>query len=238
MMRSSTFPLPLMFPESGGAAHGGPEDASEGLAKMQDRKGTWAFNDVMGEWEFVHTIKSGDTLFYLSGWYYGTPSLDGVRAIYHVPQNRAIQGPSPDRGLIPGDKILIPALPQPATAPQGSDTHPAEPPATPPSGVSPVGAPGNAFPGPTPATVPEGWPEGEPFPPVQVPSGDAIEVPSSPSGAHPVLVSTSTPATTTGSTRKGFWTPGKVALAAGVGLTGTALILYLALRKPKRRRAA
>lgn len=100
--------------EAGGARAGVTETAAAGLEKRSDAEGrVWAWNPEMDQWQLLHEIAWGDTLWNLSRTYYGQPSLEGVRAIHEVPQNYAIQGPSPDHGLIPGDVILIPDLQQP-----------------------------------------------------------------------------------------------------------------------------
>lgn len=216
--------LPFVAFEAGGTAAGEPEDASRGLTRMTDSSGRpWAFNPFQNEWQAVHTVRSGDTLWNLSGQYYGTRSLAGVHWIHDVPQNAEIQGPSPDTGLIPGDKILIPRLPQPAAAPSAG-------PAIPPVGVPPAVVP--------PSVVPPVAPPAN-FPITSVPEApEASPIDEAPDDVHPVLTSTSTPAPITTTGPRKFWTPAKIAIGAGVGLTGLALIIYLATRKPSRRRRA
>lgn len=98
--------------EAAGAAAGGPELAHAGLETATDDRGQlWALNG--SEWQAVHLVRTGDTLWNISGRYYGTPSVTGVRQIHAVARNRAVQGPDPNAGLIPGDQILIPGLVQP-----------------------------------------------------------------------------------------------------------------------------
>lgn len=127
--------------ESGGTAAGHPQDASEGLPRQSDTgANVWAWNPVYNEWQRLHSVQWGDTLWNLSATYYGQPSLDGVHAIHHVEQNIAIQGPSADTGLIPGDVILIPGLPQLFQAP-------APTPQLPPPDVIPVPTPIASLPG-------------------------------------------------------------------------------------------
>lgn len=171
--------IPLPMPDdAGGAKAGRPEDASAGFRRITDAQGLpWAWNPVANEWQRIHTIRSGDTLWNLSGTYYGTKSLPGVRAIFNVPQNKAIQGASPDTGLIPGDRILIPGLRQPAAAPiEVSEPGPVEVPTPEPDeptiGVTPPDVvtvppipsiPGDLIPAP-PEGIPVGAPAPEPSP--------------------------------------------------------------------------
>jgi hypothetical protein len=187
----------------------------------------------MGEWELPHTIKSGDTLWKLSAAYYGKSSMGGVHAIYGVPQNKAIQGPSADSGLIPGDVILIPGLPQPAVAPAASDAMPSTLPQQPLDGTPPTPTPaGSPLPAPVASGAPVGWPTDVPYPPTSA-SGGAIVVPAT-NGGPPTVI----PVTITGDApakaAAKFWTGGRIALASAAGVLGVGTILWLAMRKPKR----
>jgi hypothetical protein len=228
--------------EAAGAAAGTPQDASRGMPVMQRPDGsTYAFNATMGEWEYVYRIKSGDTLFNLSGTFYGTKSLAGVHAIYNVPQNKAIQGPSADSGLIPGDIILIPGLAQPSPAPAAADSIPSSMPQVPAqTTIYTPTSPGSPLPVPVPSSAPSGWPATIPYPPVNAPSGTNIDFPSDGSGGDITTLPTvqvvgNEPGSPTSS--GGFWTGGRIALAAGAGIVGLGTLAYLATRK-KRRRAA
>jgi hypothetical protein len=226
--------------EAAGSKSGHPEDASTGMPKWTDASNqSWAFNAAMGQWQIPHVIRSGDTLWKLSGLYYGKSSLDGVHAIHNVPQNLKIQGPSADSGLIPGDIILIPGLPQPAQAPAAADTTPMGTPQTPVTAPPVPTAPGSPLPFPVPSSAPTGWPTSIPYPPTQTPSGPDI-VPASWSGSEPaptvlptVTVTGQAPASS--SAQKGFWTGGRIAIASGVGLVGLGTVIYLATRKKRRR---
>lgn len=227
--------------DAAGAAAGHAQDASAGMTHwVSPSNEPWAWNPVDGEWQYIHTMKSGDTLWKLSGLYYGTSSLDGVHAIYGVPQNKAIQGPSPDSGLIPGDEILIPGLPQPRPAPATSDSIPTSLPDLPPSGPPQATSPGVGLPGPVQTSAPSGWPGDLQFPPQPVSTGSDINIPSN---GEIVLPTTeidgdvdSTDVSTTGG-QPAFWTGGRIALAAGAGVVALGTIVWLATRK-KRRRAA
>lgn len=228
----SAFPLL----EASGAGAGHAEDASAGMSRWIDANSkTWAFNDSVGEWERTHTIVSGDTLWKLSGKYYGTSSIDGVHAIYNVPQNRAIQGQSPDKGLIPGDVILIPGLPQPTVPPSTSDAAPIGvfPDLPPPIGGVLTVPPGGNMPVPLPSAQPVDWPEDDPYPPIHVPSGGSIVLPNmTVEGSVPGTMVSST--TTSGKPR--FWSTGRILAASAAGAAGVGILAFLATRK--RRRAA
>jgi hypothetical protein len=222
--------------DAAGAKLGRPEDASANMPRWQDSNGKpWAFNASMGEWQRVHTIASGDSLWKLSGLYYGTSSLGGVHAIYAVPQNKTIQGPSPDSGLIPGDVILIPGLPQPTTPPSTSDAMPIGSfPDAPPTSSIPTVPPGGNLPVPVPTSAPAGWPSDEQYPPIHEPSGGAIVLPTvTVEGDVPAMPVGST--TTTGQHSDKFWTGGRVLAASAVGAAGLGTIVFLATRKKRRR---
>jgi hypothetical protein len=97
------------------------------MATWTDSAGRlWAFHEGAAEWMAVHVIRSGDTLWNLAGRYFGTSTLTGVHAIHEVPENYAIQGSNANAGLIAGDRILIPGLPQPAVPRDPPDDPPAD----------------------------------------------------------------------------------------------------------------
>lgn len=225
--------------EASGAAAGHAQDASAGLNTMTDASNAeWAWNPGSGEWQMLHTIASGDTLWKLSGLYYGTSSLDGVHAIYDVPQNKAIQGPSADSGLIPGDVILIPGLPQPSTAPAAADAVPQSLPQVPTGIFTLPTAAGSPLPAPVPSGAPDNWDPTTPYPPVNAPSGGAIVLPTTyvTGDDAPMTVGSSSTPTTTSATP--FWTHGRIAVAAGAGVIGLGTVVWLMTRKKKGRRAA
>lgn len=212
------------FPfEAGGARSGVPEDASAGLPTYLDAAGrAWAYHPS-GDWMPVHQIRSGDTLWNLSGAYYGTSSLAGVRQIHGVPENTAIQGTDPNRGLIPGDRILIPGLPPPAGAPSPGGSLADAPPIDAP--ISPPTPPGATLPGqegPGPVNDPVAANE---LPTDVHPGGDIVPV-SMP--GQPVLNAPTKPA-------EDISTGAKVALGL-VGALGLGLTVWLLMRKPKKRR--
>lgn len=69
----------------------------------------WIENPQAGnELQLIYAVRSGDSLSRIAREFYDNPAA--WPPIYAVPQNRAMQGPSPDRGLFPGDEILIPEL--------------------------------------------------------------------------------------------------------------------------------
>lgn len=230
--------------EVAGQAQGGPADASEGLNKINVGEQTWAWNPIYDEWQLLRMIRSGDTLWNMSGQYYGERSVPGVRRIGNVEQNRPILGSSYDRA-VPGDVILIPGLDQPGAAP----------PSPPPGGAQPP--PGGAVP-PTPPDLPPiggidwtspepppNWPPYLPWPPDQVAPPDAppVDVPDvpppvvvgpgePPAGAEPTPVGATTP----GGEREGWWTTGRIALVGGLAVVTTGLIVWGATRGSKKRK--
>lgn len=212
------FPLPRLL-ESSGAAAGHAQDASAGLTIMLVGGDRWAWNPLQAQWQRTHTIVSGNTLWNLSGSYYGAPSLGGVQAIYAVPQNRAIQGPSPDSGLIPGDVILIPNVTRPASLPLSgpSPNVQVDQPV-----VSPVGGGTGPLPSPVvgPVVVPIGGPQPvQPPAPIPGPDGQIVPSPEAP---------------------KKFWTTGKIVAAGVIGASaiGIAIAIAIAASRKKRRRGA
>jgi len=225
------------FLEAAGAKSGHPEDASAGMPKWKDASNQiWAFNQGMGEWQIPHVIKSGDTLFNLSGLYYGKKTLGGVHAIHNVPQNLKIQGPSADSGLIPGDVILIPALPQPTQAPAASDATPIGLPQGPVTAPPVPTPPGSPMPFPVPSTIPSSWPTDLGYPPnTGVPSGPDIVLTSGHGDVMPTVLPT---VEVQGNVKpkEEFWTSGRIAVAAGVGVLGLGTVAFLATRKKRRRR--
>ncbi len=236
-----------------GIAQGGPADASAGLSLMTDDRGTWAWNTPYGQWMLLRTIRSGDTLWAMSGQYYGERTMAGVHLIGNIEQNRPILGASYDKA-VPGDVILIPDLTQPGAAPPS----PGPPAAQPPADGSPVPGPdepplaGGGYPIPElPAEPPPGWPATMPWPPLEVPSepGDqppgelpgeqAGPIPTEPVlGAPPVLVGgpgAVEPAPAPNG-QESWWTTTRIALVGGLGLATVGLIVWGATRGSKRRR--
>jgi len=212
------FPLPRLL-ESSGAAAGHAQDASAGLTIVLVGGDRWAWNPLQAQWQRTHTIVSGNTLWNLSGSYYGAPSLAGVQAIYAVPQNRAIQGPSPDSGLIPGDVILIPNVTRPAALPLSgpSPNVQVDQPV-----VSPVG--GGTGPLPGPVVGPDVHVTGGPQP---------VQPPAPVPGPNGQIVKPEEP--------KKFWTTGKIVAAGVIGASAIGIAIAIAIaasRKKKRRRAA
>lgn len=240
------------FPAEAGAraAPPYPQDASSGMATYMDGQGNqWAYNPATAEWQRTHVIQSGDTLWKLSGTYYTAPSLGGVRGIFGVPQNKAIQGDSPDIGLIPGDIILIPGLPQPAAPPGTTDEVPiGEVPQVPPAGPPDATLPGSEIPGTTPLPGPGqklpgtwqppdvgiGLPVGYEYPGVPITEpGEQVTIPGVPITLPETEIIGEVPAKP--EEKKKFWTPGKTAVIVGAGVLGVGLIWALT-RKGRRRR--
>jgi hypothetical protein len=117
--------------DAAGARVGHPEDASANLRSEAVAGVVWAYNDLMAEWQRVYTVTTlPNGLSGLAQQFYGDPTR--WDDIYNVPQNKAIQGPNPNQGLITGDKILLPHLAAPSTL------------ANPPAGPTPVQEPAHA----------------------------------------------------------------------------------------------
>jgi hypothetical protein len=223
----------LSIRQVSGINQGGAADASAGLSKITtDADETWAWNPVDGEWQLLHIIRSGDTLWNMGGHYYGQRSRENVHRIGNVQQNKPIVG-NDYASCVPGDILLIPGLAQPAD-------QPALPPgggASPPGGGLEPPAEGGDWGDP-----PAGWDPNLPWPPVTGGIGLPVEPPAeggegADDGEQPAEgepVSAITPAE---GEKKGFWTTGKIVAAAGGGVALVALIAFLATRKPKRRRA-
>jgi len=142
--------------ESAGQMAGAPENAAVGMSQATGpivggshpgATNLWAFNELLNEWQPVHVVHSGDTLWDLSGRYYGSKTTPGMRAIRDVPQNLLIVGEDA-RKAIPGDRILIPGL---------GDRF----------GGAPPGVDGgdDMLPPIVSDSPPPGWPEGWPWPP-------------------------------------------------------------------------
>lgn len=107
---------PFARREAAGAVAGHGQDASAGMQQTTVSGVTWAYNAAMAEWQRVYPVVSlPNGLSGLAAQFYGDPTR--WPEIYNVPQNKAIQGPNPNTGLIPGDTILIPGLAQPGPAP-------------------------------------------------------------------------------------------------------------------------
>lgn len=238
--------------EAGGAAAGVPQNAWNGLSTATDANGAlWAFNPDSSEWQLIHVVQRGDTLWKLSGLYYGQSSLAGVRAIHGVGRNQAVQGRDPNTGLIPGDQILITGLVQPSIAPASSDALPS--PVAPANDytvgvaadVVPPGstAPGGGIPIPTPMTdegapggawsldspIPGAAPQGQALldaPSATIGNGDATLVANQ---QQPIQPSEPAPPADEGSTLKTWLVGGGIALAAG-------LVIVLWPKKRRKRR--
>lgn len=235
MVRQLGLPPFLCTFEAAGQAQGGAADASEGLAKMNDARGTWAYNTLQDEWQLLHVIRSGDTLWAMGNRYYGQSSVANVHRIGNVPQNRPIVG-SDYAQCVPGDVLLIPGLEQPGNA------VPAPPPGgavPPPEGANPPGLPD--FPGVdwTSPTPPPNWPSDWPWPPLQgqppitTPVETPAPTPGPGQGAEPIQVGAPSPGAPA---RASWWTPGKIALVGGLSLAGVGLIVWGATRGAKGRR--
>lgn len=221
-----------------GQRQGGPADASAGLTKVDGtwhgQERTWAWNPVDSEWQLLHVLRSGDTLWRMGSTYYGQSSMQNVHRIGDVEQNREIIGAdaSGDNAYalgVPGDVLLIPGLEQPggqppASPPGGSVPDPggAQPPGTPDYGQRPPGYP---------ADWP--WPPGWATAPVEPPSGTGPTEPGEPAETTPVDAQTGVVR------RESWWSPGKVVLVGGLGLTTLGLIVWgiASAGKPKRRKA-
>lgn len=212
----------------------------------------WVYNDLMGEWQQMHVIQPGQTLFHnLAPGYYnfgeGLPSqLARTKAIKNVPQNAGIVGPMGDRA-IPGDTILIPHLPQiglpnpatvtptnPGEVPAGSPPPGGLPGAPPPPIIPDVPIPGLAPPPALPAPPPVPGAPPAPPPPAIPPDLPISALPPIPPGAIPGIIPVGAVPEEKKEPEK-FWTPTKVAIGAGVVVAGGALAYYL-MKKPKRRR--
>lgn len=258
--KNHTVPLPGMWSsEAAGAAAGRAQDASAGLGLFTDGSGrVWAWNPAMGEWQRLHTIASGDSLWKLTKIYYGAYSQSGVHAIHDVPQNEAIQGPDAGIGLIPGDVILIPGLPQPTPPEANSDSSPLSVPqrvggcdtlgpeypgtwvydaaqgTCVPESPSPT-APGGGMPATVEATAPADWPANLPYPPIQA-TGGTVVVPTDTSAPMGDAVLVELPEMeVVGTPPPKFWTPGRIAIVALLGTAGLGTVGYLVFRKPRRR---
>jgi hypothetical protein len=240
--------------EASGQAQGGPADASAGLTLLNDERGTWGWNPIYGAWMLLHTIVSGDTLWNLSGRYYGQRSMEGVHLIGNVEQNVPILG-SDYRQAIAGDVILIPAtpaMPPPGAAPPMPGPPSADPP---PNGGGPVPQPGDPqLPedpvGWLPEEPPPFWPPGMPWPPIQT---DPEPDPEPPGAEPPVVVDPGLPPepppgppeepppdvvlarVEPEAAPEKWWTTGRIALVGGLGLAAVGLIVWGATRGAKKR---
>ena len=187
----------------------GARNAAAGLPTIVDDQGRiWAQNG--SALQLLYEVQSGDSLSRIASAMYGNAAR--LTEIRNVPQNRALQGPDMNTGLFPGDIILIPNLTAPAVAPT---------PQTPPS--APQTIPGVSPPAPQagPLTVPQ-------------PVTPGLPAPSLPGGQPaPTFVGPVGP--TTATTKKKFWTPAKVGIAAIAGAGAIGTLIYM-MSKPKRRR--
>jgi len=221
----------LSYIEAAGQAQGGAADASAGLNKVTDDRGTWAWNPLYSEWQLLHIVRSGDTVWQMGATYYGQSSLTNVHRIGNIEQNFPLLGSTYDQA-VPGDVLLIPGLAQPSGQPPAPAPGGAVPP---PGGAMPPDEPGLA------PDVPDWWPPNLPWPPYQtqpeVPGGQEMpgEVPGEPADQAPppqgVPVGAITPRAPE---KKSWWTGGKIALVGGLGLTALGLIVWGATRGQKR----
>lgn len=186
MVQVHGLPPWLSWRNASGIAQGGPADASVGMALETDTRATWAYNNVYGAWMALHIIRSGDTLWALSGRYYGQRSMEGVHYIGRIEQNAPILGSSYDKA-VPGDVILIPTMEPQFPGPAFSIPSPPPPGAQPPPGGDPVPQPGDpGQPGTAnpidwlPEQPPPGWPPTMPWPPLQVGPGPVDPTPTDP----------------------------------------------------------
>jgi hypothetical protein len=225
------------LPGAGGLGQGGPADASAGLQKVDGtwngEQRTWAWNPVSSEWQLLHVVREGDTLWAMGRTYYGESSVANVHRICHLEQNAPIIGASSDcaRG-VPGDILLIPGLPQPGGETPGNPPGGAVPP---PGGFEPPTTPTDPIGNQRPPGYPDDWPwpPGWSTSPVETPG----ETPPAETGDGAEPTPVDAPIQTTQPTR--WWTPGKIALVGGLGATTLGLIIWgvAASKKPKRRRS-
>ena len=113
--------------QAGGALSGQLQDASAGLSKQLATNGAlWAWNPQMEQWQAVHELAAGETIWGLLPSWYGSQSLTLVHAVRDVPQNLAILG-SDAAQAFPGDVILVPNLAAPWTGPPPTPTSTTDP---------------------------------------------------------------------------------------------------------------
>ncbi len=151
------------LPEADGIGQGGAADASAGLQKVEGSwRGevrTWAWNPVYSEWQLLHVLREGDTLWNMGGTYYGQRSVANVHRICDLEQNAPIIGADSDCAQgVPGDILLIPGLTQPEDQPPASPPGGATPP---PGGIEPPDVPTD----PISDERPPGYPDEYPWPP-------------------------------------------------------------------------
>lgn len=208
--------------QASGQNQGGPADASAGLSKVDrswhGQARTWAWNPVYSEWQLLHVIRSGDTLWAMGRTYYGQSSMQNVHRIGDVEQNAPIIGANASGDdayalAVPGDVLLIPGLEQPPAPPPDASVP------DPIGGMPPTPVdPGERPPG-YPPDLP--WPPGWGTTPVEPPGIEPT--PTEPGqGATPTPIGAGTPAAGGGS----WWTAGKIALVSGLGLGTLALIIW------------
>ena len=214
-----------------GIGQGGPADASAGLQKVEGswngEARTWAWNPVYSQWQLLHVIREGDTLWNMGGTYYGQRSVANVHRICHVEQNAPIIGADSDCAQgVPGDVLLIPDLEQPGEQPPASPPGGAVPP---PGGFEPPTTPTDPITDERPPNYPDDWP----WPPGW--STSPVETPGEePGGAEPTPIGAPIQRTEPAK----WWTPGKIALVGGLGATTLGLIVWAVAKskKPRRRR--
>lgn len=193
------------FYEAGGKLTGKIENAAEGLTVQVDTSGK--------AWAWNPIAGEWHLLHKLKSgdtlW-----SLAGKyyganqrwKEIRDVPQNKPIVG-SDGADAFAGETLLIPSLASPFGAPTTPQAEPLPPAPT---------SPGLPW-APTPTAPPEE--------PSAVPVSYTPETVSATTAIVPAEKKEAPP----------FWTPGRIAVAAGAGALGVGLIAYFALRKPKRR---
>lgn len=203
--------VPDPFSEAGGKLTGKIDNAAEGLPLQTDGTGkTWAWYGPANQWTLVYKLKEGDNLWTLAGKLYGTNQR--WTEIRDFPPNKPIVGAKGDAAF-GGDTILIPNLPSPF--------------------LPPAAAPPPPTPAVVPTQAPAAWPSGIPYPGAAPPAEPEIV----PVGYHPEVVPAAAQAPgapLAAKAEEAFWTPGRIAVAAGAGAVAVGLIVYLATRKKRR----
>lgn len=200
--------VPMFYArEARGALTGQLQDASAGLQKAVDASGQlWAWNPVVTppQWQRVHELAAGETIWNLLLDWYGTRSIDLVHKVRDVPQNTPILGGDAAQAY-PGDVILVPDLEQPwATAPSGGGT-------TTTTGGTPVSNGGTTNGGTTNG------------------NGGTTNGGTTNGGTNGGTTNGNGAIATNGEAA-GWWTPGKKVAAAAAGVGAAALIGWLIMR--------